>query len=477
MGKITGFMEIEREMPQSRPVAERLKDWDELYQPFPVERLRQQSARCMDCGVPFCHDGCSLNNLIPIWNDWVYQGRWSEAVEALHRTNNFPEFTGRVCPAPCETSCVLGINRDPVTIRQIEQTIVEEGFQRGLIVPQPPLHPTGKKVAIVGSGPAGLAAAQQLARAGHTVTVFEKQPKAGGLLRYGIPNFKLDKQIIDRRLAQMAAEGVTFRNSVHVGIDLSAEQLTKEFDAILLAGGSEKPRDLPIPGRDLAGIHFAMSYLTQQNLRIEHQPIPAGQEILATGKRVVVIGGGDTGSDCVGTAIRQNALNVVQIELLPKPPKERPLDTPWPMWPHVLRTSSSHQEGCHRMWSILTKRFIGEQGKVAALEGVDVSWSEQEDNGPLCMKEVPNSTFRLEVDLVLLAMGFVHPVQEGLLTDLGVTFDARGNVQVNAEDMTVRNGIFAAGDMAIGQSLVLQAIAEGRRVATSMDRWLRQIAS
>ena len=364
MGKITGFMEIEREMPQSRPVAERLKDWDELYQPFPVERLRQQSARCMDCGVPFCHDGCSLNNLIPIWNDWVYQGRWSEAVEALHRTNNFPEFTGRVCPAPCETSCVLGINRDPVTIRQIEQTIVEEGFQRGLIVPQPPLHPTGKKVAIVGSGPAGLAAAQQLARAGHTVTVFEKQPKAGGLLRYGIPNFKLDKQIIDRRLAQMAAEGVTFRNSVHVGIDLSAEQLTKEFDAILLAGGSEKPRDLPIPGRDLAGIHFAMSYLTQQNLRIEHQPIPAGQEILATGKRVVVIGGGDTGSDCVGTAIRQNALNVVQIELLPKPPKERPLDTPWPMWPHVLRTSSSHQEGCHRMWSILTKRFIGEQGKV-----------------------------------------------------------------------------------------------------------------
>jgi glutamate synthase (NADPH/NADH) small chain len=473
MGKITGFMEVERETPQSRPVAERLQDWDEIYHPFPVERLRHQSSRCMDCGIPFCHDSCSLHNLIPMWNDCVYHGRWPEAVELLHRTNNFPEFTGRVCPALCEASCVLGLNREPVTIRQIEQTIAEEGFKRGLIKPQPARHASGKRVAVVGSGPAGLAAAQQLARAGHTVVLFEKHARVGGLLRYGIPNFKLEKSVIDRRMEQLLAEGVQVRTGVHVGVDLSADQLAGTFDAVLLAGGAEKGRDLPVPGRELSGIHLAMDYLTQQTQRLEGDTVL--EPILATGKRVVVVGGGDTGADCVGTALRQQAASVTQIELMPRPPRERSVDTPWPMWPHMLRTSSSHQEGCHRMWSIQTRAFTGADGNVTALECMEVTWSEQEENGPLCMKEVPGSNFRLDADLVLLALGFVHPVHEGLLTDLGVALDRRGNVQVDpATSMTSRAGVFAAGDVATGQSLVLKAITSGRAAAAAMDAWLQR---
>ncbi|MBF0124116.1 MAG: glutamate synthase subunit beta [Magnetococcales bacterium] len=473
MAKVTGFMEIERETPQPRPVAERVTDWGELYQPFSLDRLCHQAARCMDCGIPFCHSGCHLNNLIPIWNDWVYRQRWQQASDALHRTNNFPEFTGRVCPAPCETSCVLGLNREAVTIRYIEKTIADEGFKRGLIRPQPALKQSGKRVAVIGSGPAGMAASQQLARAGHSVVLFEKQERAGGLLRYGIPNFKLEKWIIDRRLEQLQAEGVSIQTGVHVGVDLSVAQLTTEFDAVLLAGGSEHPRDLPIPGRELAGIHFAMDFLVQQNRRLEGATIAVDQQIQATGKRVVVIGGGDTGADCVGTAVRQQALHVTQIELLPRPPKERPLETPWPMWPNTLRTSTSHEEGCRRIWSVLTKQFEGVDGHVTAILCAELAWGEPEEGGPMQMRELANNHFVLEADLVLLAMGFVHPIHHGLLNDLGVALDDRGNVRTNDHSMTSRSGVFAAGDMAIGQSLVLKAIASGRQAAADIDQWLR----
>ncbi|MBF0158110.1 MAG: glutamate synthase subunit beta [Magnetococcales bacterium] len=477
MGKITGFMEIERETPQPRPVAERVKDWQELYQPFSLDRLCHQAARCMDCGIPFCHSGCHLNNLIPIWNDWVYRQQWQQAVDALHSTNNFPEFTGRVCPAPCESSCVLGLNREAVTIRYIEKTIADEGFKRGLIHPQPALKQSGKRVAVVGSGPAGMAASQQLARAGHAVVLFEKQPQAGGLLRYGIPDFKLEKWVIDRRLKQLQDEGVTIRTGVHVGIDLVASQLMAEFDAVLLAGGSEQPRDLPLPGRELTGIHFAMDFLVQQNRRLEGVVIPDDRQIVATGKRVVVIGGGDTGADCVGTSVRQGALHITQIELLPRPPKERSLETPWPMWPHTVRTSTSHEEGCRRLWSILTKCFEGNAaGQVQAVRCAELAWSEPEEGGPMQMRELSGNHFVLEADLVLLAMGFVHPVHQGLITDLGVALDGRGNVRVDHHGMTSRPGLFAAGDMAMGQSLVLKAIMSGRQVAAAMDRWLRQEA-
>ena len=473
MGKETGFMEVERETPSARPVAERVRDWDELYQPLPTERLQDQASRCMDCGVPFCHNGCSLGNLIPSWNDWVYRGKWREAVAMLHRTNNFPEFTGRVCPALCEASCVVGINREPVTIREIERTVVEEGFARGLITPQLPRALSGKRVAVVGSGPAGLAAAQQLTRAGHAVTLFEKNERVGGLLRFGIPDFKLEKRVIDRRLEQMLAEGLTVKTGVHVGVDLPVAPLREAFDAILLTGGSEQPRGLPIPGHDLDGIHFAMDFLAQQNRRLAGDPIPAGREILATGRRVVVIGGGDTGADCVGTSIRQGAAQVTQIELLPKPPKDRARETPWPQWPHQLRTSTSHQEGCKRLWSILTGSFEGAGGRVARLHCKRLLWEEREDGGRPAMTEIAGSDFVLAADLVLLAMGFLHPVQEGLLADLGVALDGRGNVRIDENGMTSEPGIFAAGDMATGQSLVLKAMAGGRQAARGLDGWLR----
>lgn len=471
MGKITGFMEIERETPQIRPVAERIKDWKELYETFPLEVLQQQASRCMDCGVPFCHNGCVLGNLIPQWNDWVFQGRWPEAVRAIHRTNNFPEFTGRVCPALCEASCVVGLNREPVSIRQVELTIAEEGFSRGLIQPLRPRRKTGKKVAVVGSGPAGLAAAQQLTRAGHEVTLFEKNAKVGGILRYGIPDFKLEKWVIDRRVEQMVAEGLTVRTGVAVGRDLSTKELRNSFDAILLTGGSEQPRDLKAPGRELKGIHFAMDFLTQQNRRLSGEE--TGEAINAEGKHVVVIGGGDTGADCVGTSIRQKAASVTQIELLPRPPKERAPETPWPLWPNMLRTSSSHNEGCRRLWSIQTKAFEGRDGHITHLRLAHLLWKEQENGRPQ-MSEKPNSEFVVDADLVLLAMGFLHPVKNGLLDELGVELDERGNVKTNIMAMSSLEGVFAAGDMATGQSLVLKAIAGGRQAAREVDGWLRQ---
>ena len=473
MGKATGFMEVERETPQVRPVAERIMDWDGLYQPFERERLQNQAARCMDCGVPFCHNGCTLGNLIPSWNDWVYRGAWKEAVETLHRTNNFPEFTGRVCPALCEASCVVGISREPVSIREIERVIVEEGFARGLIVPWPPEVKTGKRVAVVGSGPAGMAAAQQLTRAGHAVTLFEKNEKVGGLLRFGIPDFKLEKEVIDRRVALMVAEGLAVRTGVHVGVDLSVAQLRQAHDAVLLTGGAEQPRDLPIPGRSLAGIHFAMDFLAQQNRRLAALEVTPEEAILATGKHVVVVGGGDTGADCVGTSIRQGAKSVTQIELLPKPPKERAQETPWPMWPKKLRISTSHQEGGSQLWSILTKHFEGVDGQVKKLHCVRLQWKEQESGKRPEMVEIPGSAFSLEADLVLLAMGFLSPVKQGLLEDLAVDLDAHGNVQVDDRYMSSVEGVFAAGDMATGQSLVLKAIFGGRQAARGVDGWLR----
>ncbi|MBF0438646.1 MAG: glutamate synthase subunit beta [Magnetococcales bacterium] len=473
MGKITGFKEVERETPRLRSVVERVRDWDELYQDFPVEKLQDQASRCMDCGIPFCHNGCVLHNLIPTWNDWVYKGRWEDAVKAMHRTNNFPEFTGRVCPALCEASCVVGINREPVAIREIERTVAEEGFARGLIVPMPARAQSGKRVAVVGSGPAGMAAAQQLTRAGHAVTLFEKNERVGGLLRFGIPDFKLEKKIIDRRLQQMIDEGLTIRTGVHVGVDLSISELRESFDALLLTGGAEQPRDLPVPGRELGGIHFAMSFLAQQNRRVHGTVIPDHEIISAAGKRVVVVGGGDTGADCVGTSIRQGAASVTQIELLPKPPKDRAPETPWPMWPNVLRTSSSHLEGCERLWSILTQSFVGEQGQVTGIRCVRLHWAEQEDGGRPKMQEIPGGEFFLEADLVLLAMGFLHPVKAGMLEALNVALDGRGNVRINANFMTSVPGVFAAGDMATGQSLVLRAIDSGRKASKAIDAWLR----
>ncbi|MEO5369239.1 MAG: glutamate synthase subunit beta [Magnetococcus sp. DMHC-1] len=474
MGKITGFMEIERETPHLRPVSERIHDWRDLYQEFPQERLQEQASRCMDCGVPFCHEGCSLHNVIPSWNDLVYRNRWAEAVDVLHRTNNFPEFTGRVCPAPCEAACVVGINREPVTIREIEKNIVEEGFKRGLIQPGKPLGKSGKRVAVVGSGPAGLAASQQLVRAGHDVILFEKNPQAGGLLRYGIPDFKLEKWVIDRRLEQMAAEGLTIRTGVHIGVDFPGQKILKEFHAVILAGGAEQPRDLNIPGRELAGIHFAMDFLVQQNRRLAGMEIPPEQTILATDRRVVVIGGGDTGADCVGTAIRQKAKSVTQIELLAKPPKNRSPETPWPVWPHQLRTSTSHMEGCERLWSVATRAFHGNNSRhVTTLECVRLLWEAQENRGRPVMREIPRSEFTLEADLVLLAMGFVHPVRAGLLEQLGVELTANGHVQADSRNMTNIPGLFVAGDMHIGQSLVLRAIASGRQTAQAVDGWLR----
>jgi glutamate synthase (NADPH) small chain len=464
MPDTTAFLTEPRESAPRRPVADRVHDWFEIYLPFPEQKLRAQAGRCMDCGVPFCHNGCPLTNLIPDWNDLVYRGRWHEAVRQLHATNNFPEFTGRICPAPCEASCVLGINTPAVTIKQIEKTIIDRAFDEGFIVPEPPATHTGKRVAIVGSGPAGLAAAQQLARAGHDVTVFEKADRIGGLLRYGIPNFKMEKHLIDRRLEQMRAEGVRFRTGVHVGVDVSVEELRRDYQAILLAGGAEHPRDLRIPGRELQGIHFAMEFLPQQNRRCEGDDVPAAQSILAGGKRVVIIGGGDTGADCLGTCHRQGAVSVTQFELLPKPPEERSPSTPWPLWPMQLRVEGAHEEGGTRDWSVSTVRFTGDnEGNVKQLHAVRV------DAG---LHPVPGTEFTLEADLVLLAMGFLGPVRGGLIEQLGVNLDRRSNVATGENYMSSVDGVFAAGDMRRGQSLVVWAIAEGRKAAAAIDEYL-----
>jgi glutamate synthase (NADPH/NADH) small chain len=466
MGKTTGFLEYTRELPLRRPPSERTHDWFEIYLPFPEPSVRTQGARCMDCGVPFCHTGCPLTNLIPDWNDLVYRGLWREAIRQLHATNNFPEFTGRICPAPCEASCVLGINETPVTIKQIEKTIVDRAFEEGYIKPEPPETRTGKRVAVVGSGPAGLAAAQQLARAGHSVTVFEKNDRIGGLLRYGIPNFKMEKHLIDRRLEQMRAEGVKFETNAHIGVSIPAADLRKEFNAVLLSGGAEWPRDLPVPGRDLKGIHFAMDFLPQQNRRCEGDTVPDAEAILATGQRVVIIGGGDTGADCLGTSHRQQAHSVTQFELLPKPPDTRSPSTPWPLWPMQLRVESSHEEGGIRDWSVSTVKFTGdEHGNVRQLHAVRV--------GPAPKFEpIPGTEFTLYADLVLLAMGFLGPVRNGLIEQLGVKLDKRGNVETNESHMSSVPGVFAAGDIRRGQSLVVWAIAEGRKAARGIDLYL-----
>jgi glutamate synthase (NADPH/NADH) small chain len=467
MGKPTGFLEYSRETPQRRPVEERIRDFFEIELPFPEPKVRTQAARCMDCGVPFCHTGCPLENLIPDWNDAVWNGRFEEAARLLHSTNNFPEITGRVCPAPCEASCVLGINQPAVTIKQVEKFIAERAWREGWVRPLPPVERTGKRVAVVGSGPAGLAAAQQLNRAGHWVTVFEKADRIGGLLRYGIPDFKLEKHILDRRLAQLSAEGVVFRTNACVGSNVPVEDLRREFDAIVLAGGAEQPRDLNVPGRHLRGVHFAMEFLSQQNRRVAGDWIDPAQEILATGKHVVIIGGGDTGADCLGTCHRQKAASVHQLEIMPEPPRERSPETPWPLWPRQLRVESSHEEGGVRLWSVKTIELLGdERGHVRALRAVRVG-------PPPSFTPIPDSEFTLEADLVLLAMGFTGPVRSGLIEQLGLELDERGNVRTDGNYMTSVPGVFAAGDMRRGQSLVVWAIREGRQAARAVDRWLR----
>ncbi|MBI4510766.1 MAG: glutamate synthase subunit beta [Deltaproteobacteria bacterium] len=469
MGKITGFLEIPRETPAARPVEERLKDWCEFEGKLPIAKLQEQGARCMDCGVPFCHSGCPLGNHIPDWNDLVYRGKWREAFQRLQATNNFPEFTGRVCPAPCEEACVLNINNDPVAIKLIEKNIIDQAFSEGLVGPMGPTQRSGKRVAVIGSGPSGLACAQQLNRAGHLVTVFERADRPGGLLRYGIPDFKLQKSQLDRRLDLMTAEGVTFQVNTHVGSDTPLGALRRQFDAVVLTGGSTRPRDLPVPGRELQGIHFAMEFLEQQNRRVAGDSIDPLTSITATGKRVVVLGGGDTGSDCVGTANRQGAASVHQWELLARPPDRRTDEMPWPNYPMILRTSSSQEEGVERRYGVLTKTFSGEDGVVKKLHAIQVEW-ERKDSRPV-MREVPGSEFELDVDLVLLAMGFLGPEQNGMIRELGVALDARGNVTTSGF-MTSVPGVFAAGDMRRGQSLVVWAIWEGREAARAVDEYL-----
>lgn len=472
MAKAKGFLEFQRQPVPYRPIEERVKDYNEIEMPLSPEAIKQQAARCSDCGIPFCHcAGCPVENLIPEFNDLVYQDKWKEACENLHSTNNFPEVTGRVCPAPCEASCTLSINDKPVLIRHIEFQISERGFVEGWIKPLRPETRTGKSVAVIGSGPAGLAAAQELVRAGHSVTVYEKDARVGGLLRYGIPDFKLEKWVIDRRVQQMRAEGVEFHCNVNVGRDLPTSYLSEIFDGVVLTMGAGIPRDLPVEGRDLNGIHFAMDFLTQQNKLIGGETV-ALSKIVANGKRVVVIGGGDTGSDCVGTSRRQNAESITQLEILPKPPETRPDDTPWPMWPRTMRTSSSHEEGCDRKWSVMTKKFIGNSaGKVKELHACQVEWTQE--NNQWKMKEVAGSDFVLKADLVLLAMGFVHVEHGPLVKELGVDLDNRGNIVVN-NWQTSNPKVFSAGDAVSGASLVVRAIQAGRKTAEAVDQYLRR---
>jgi len=476
MGKPTGFMEIARKERHYLPVKQRVTNYQEFTINLGDEELRRQGARCMDCGIPYCHTGCPVNNLIPDWNDLVYQDDWRAASERLHATNNFPEFTGRICPAPCEASCTLNIDDNPVTIKTIEYSIVERAWKEGWIQPQIPRHRSGKRVAVVGSGPAGLACAQQLARAGHNVALYEKNDRSGGLLRYGIPDFKLDKKIIDRRMAQMKAEGVRFHSNTHVGVDLSVNYMLENFDAVALTGGCETPRDLPVPGRDLGGIHFAMDFLRTNSRRVQGSVVPDEEFISAQGKHVVVIGGGDTGSDCIGTSNRHGATSITQIEILSQPPEKEDKALTWPNWPHKMRTSSSHEEGCNRLWDVVTKEFVDDgHGRVKAVRCMKVSWKMVD--GKWNMEEIPGSEFELKAELVTLAMGFVHPVFQGMLEEFSVTLDARGNVGATTDGdkayQTSVEGVFSAGDMRRGQSLVVWAIREGRQCAAAIDRFLR----
>ncbi len=470
MGKITGFLELQRITEAAQPTAERVRHYREFVIALKEDEAAKQGARCMDCGIPFCQSGCPVHNIIPDWNDLVYRHQWERALEVLHTTNNFPEFTGRVCPAPCEASCTLNINNDAVGIKSIEHFIIDKGWEEGWVVPLPPAAKSGRRVAVVGSGPAGLACAQQLGRAGHDVVVFERANRIGGLLRYGIPDFKMEKGLIDKRMEQMAQEGVEFRTGVNVGVDLPAAQLLAEFDAVVLTGGAEMPRDLALPGRDLDGVHFAMEFLPQQNAAVAGDKV--ADQIKATGRHVVVIGGGDTGSDCVGTSNRHGAASIMQFELLPQPPESENKPLVWPNWPIKLRTSSSHEEGCDRDWSVTTKRFEGRNGKVEKLIAARVEWH-RDGNAPPKMVEIPGSEFEIKADLVLFAMGFTGPVRKGLLTELGVEHDARSNVKADTDTYrTSIDKVFAAGDMRRGQSLVVWAIREGRQAARSVDEFL-----
>ncbi len=476
MGKPTGFLELERQDRKYAPVADRITHYNEFVISLSDEELSNQGARCMDCGIPFCHNGCPVNNIIPDWNDLVYRGQWQEALRVLHSTNNFPEVTGRICPAPCQEACTLNLENSPVSIKTIECAIVDKGWEEGWIEPQIAQHKTGKQVAVVGSGPAGMACAQQLARAGHGVVVYEKQEKIGGLVRFGIPDFKLDKTLLDHRMGQMRAEGVEFHTNINVGVDLPVQKLVDEFDAVVLAGGSEKPRDLPVPGRELNGVHFAMEFLRGNTKKVQGIRDPQDEFISAEGKHVLVIGGGDTGSDCIGTSSRHGAASVTQIEILPRPPENEDKDTVWPYWPNKMRTSSSQEEGCERHWCIATKTFNDDgNGNVKSATCIKVEW-DKDENGNWKMTEVEGSEFEIKADLVTLAMGFVHPVHEGMLQELDIELDDRGNVKGSTEGVEAYKssipGVFSAGDMRRGQSLVVWAIREGRQCARAVDEFL-----